>query len=276
MTDKIIDRIISGPDFEGTSHLYSFFTAELLEGGGKRDYGLWSTDSMVSGFEGKLILAEKVVKILKSEIRDSKSNPKKAWIHNKLQNACPDYIDFSKAKPYKYKKLETRKDFDAIIARELKTRNLKDTRQFRDLLETLLDGWKGSFKRWHGEKIDTDFLNRVDEFIKYLKGKTENNGNITLESLFIEKYGNNDGYLRIIGELVNLDFCYKDTHYWIKPEGYKRIIASLIKYIGMNYLDRISNKNVILIAKNTFNIDIRIDTVKGSDSKKPSEIKGDF
>ncbi len=179
MINKIIDKITEDPNFSGAEKLTHFFKGELLEGGGKRfHYGLWNIKNILVGFEDKSIVAEKLVQILKSEIKDLKPDQKKACRLIRLQFSNPDYIDFTKAKPYRYKRLETKEDFDFIIKRELDKHNSPNkiySKNFKEHLISDLKDWKNSYNRWHTKSDSKNFylLDLVDEFIEYLQEKKE-------------------------------------------------------------------------------------------------------
>lgn len=86
-----------------------------------------------------------------------------------------------------------------------------------------------------------------------------------LKSLFTDI----DKYTEVMQILADNGYIYKETGYWIdKDKGYKSFLASLLKkhLYAKRYLKRNPNNNeVVLICKNTFGVELGIDTVKTAD-----------
>ena len=101
--------------------------------------------------------------------------------------------------------------------------------------------------------------------------KSENqiveDSSIQLSDLF----QNNESYEKIMDILVNKGHCQPITFIWKdEKKGSKSILASLIKNLhAKGYLtEKPSNDLILGIAKNTFGIDLKIDTVKQSKADK--------
>lgn len=86
----------------------------------------------------------------------------------------------------------------------------------------------------------------------------------TLEELFKEKFGTDKEYQDLKKRLFSKDLLSENLSTWIgtKDNG-KMLLASVIKYVGMNFLQRtLSEKEVIFISVKDFNNRVSLGTVK--------------
>jgi len=91
-----------------------------------------------------------------------------------------------------------------------------------------------------------------------------------------QSFKNEYEYKKVMDLLVNEKYCNEETFIWIdEKKGWKKLLASLIIHLhSKGYCKRrLSNPEVISIAKNTFQIDMGEDTVKHA---KGSDYKFDF
>jgi hypothetical protein len=89
----------------------------------------------------------------------------------------------------------------------------------------------------------------------------------TKEAALIEWFEEPRKYPIVMGLLVEKGFCQLGTYIWIDDTpGAKTAVAILIKHIHAQgfFIDNVkpSNSEVLYIAKHTFGVDVRIDTVK--------------
>ncbi len=116
----------------------------------------------------------------------------------------------------------------------------------------------------------------LDSYDTKLKKHDKSKGKGEVFTTLSQVFKDESEYMKVMDLLVNEKYCDEETHIWIDEKtNTKKILATLIKQLHSKnyYKTNLKNNEVKSIAKNTFRIDMGIDTVKQT---KPSDHKFTF